>query len=324
MPQPRTPRVVAVGRHALPLTLALTLTLALAMLPTDAAAQRARQGMLSLETARIYYEVLGTGEPIIVVHGGPGMDHAYLQPGLDALGTRNTLVYYDQRGTGRSAASLDSATINVDAFVEDIDGLRQALGYERVSLLGHSWGALLALEYAARHPEATRALILMNPVEPGARFREVQEERQRRARTAEDSTELATLTQSEGFAAGDPATVSQVYRVMYRQTLRDRTRIDQLDLDLAESTAKNGPEVMRLLGASMGEVDWWDRLPTIRTPTLVLHGRYDLVPSSMSQALASGLGQGRVVVLESGHFPYVEARDALLSAIASFFVDLSR
>lgn len=298
--------------------------LALMFGASGAAAQRARQGLLSLETARIFYEVVGEGEPIIVVHGGPGLDHNYLQPGLDALATRNTLVYYDQRGTGRSVANLDSAAINLDAFVEDIDALRQALGYERVSVLGHSWGALLAIEYATRHPDATRALILMNPVEPGARFRDQVEDRQRRARTVEDSTELATLTATEGFAARDPNIVSQVYRIGFRQSLRDRTRIDEIELNLAESTAKNGFDVARLLGASMGEVDWWDRLPTIQVPALVLHGRYDISPSAMSQALGASLGQGRVVVLETGHFPYVEGRDALVSAISTFFVDLSR
>jgi proline iminopeptidase len=290
----------------------------------DAAAQRARQGLLSLEDARLFYEVVGAGEPIIVVHGGPGLDHAYLQPGLDALATRNTLIYYDQRGTGRSNAALDSTAINVDAFIEDIDALRQALGYERVSLLAHSWGALLALEYAARHPAALRALILMSPIEPGSRFLDQQLARQRAALTVEDSVELATLRGTEGFAARDPATVSQVYRVMFRQSLRDRSRISELELDLAETTAKNGPDVARLLGESMGEVDWWDRLPEIHVPTLVLHGRYDLVPLQVSQALAASFGQGRVVLLESGHFPYVESRDALLSAISSFFVDLSR
>lgn len=300
------------------------IVLAIAVGPRDADAQRARQGLLSLESARIFYEVVGEGEPIIVVHGGPGLDHAYLQPGLDALATRNALVYYDQRGSGRSVANLDSAGINLDAFVEDIEALRQALGYERVSLLTHSWGALLGLEYAARHPDAVRGLILMSPIEPGARFRDQQEARQRAAQTPEDSTELAALTATEGFAARDPATVSQVYRVLYRQTLRDRARIDELELELADATAKNGADVARLLGESMGEVDWWDRLPTIQVPTLVLHGRYDLVPVEMSQALAQAMGQGRLAVLESGHFPYLEARDGLLSAISSFFVDLSR
>jgi proline iminopeptidase len=306
------------------LVLSSVALLAVVFDPSGAAAQRARQGLLSLETARVYYEVVGTGEPLIVVHGGPGLDHTYLQPGLDVLAVRNTLIYYDQRGTGRSVANLDSTGINLDAFIEDIDALRQALGYERVSLLGHSWGALIALEYAARHPAETRALILMNPTEPGARFSEQQAQRQRAARTVEDSTDLATLTSTEGFAARDPGTLSQVYRLVFRQSMRDRTRIEELQIDLAESTAKNGQDVARLIGASMGEVDWWERLPSIQAPTLVLHGRYDLVPAAMSQALAASLAQGRVVVLESGHFPYIEARDALLSAVSTFFVDLSR
>jgi proline iminopeptidase len=295
-----------------------------ALAPRDATAQRARQGLLSLETARIFYEVVGEGEPIIVVHGGPGLDHSYLQPGLDALAIRHALVYYDQRGTGRSVAALDSTAINLDAFVADIDALRQTLGYERVSLLAHSWGALIALEYAARHPETLRGLILMNPVEPGSRFREQLEARQQSARTAEDSTELAALTTLEGFEARDPATLSQWYRVMFRQTLRDRERIDELQLDLSESTAKNGPDVAQLIGTSIGTLDWWERIPTIQVPTLVLHGRYDVLPVAMSQELAAAFPAGRVVVLESGHFPYVEARDALLSAVSSFFVDLSR
>lgn len=289
-----------------------------------ASAQRARQGLLSLEDARLFYEIVGSGDPIVVVHGGPGLDHAYLQPGLDVLAGRNTLIYYDQRGTGRSSAELDSAAINIDAFVEDIDALRQALGYERINVLAHSFGALIGLEYAARYSENLRALILMNPTEPGRRYREQLEARQRAARTAEDSTELAELTATEGFEARDPATLSQVYRVLYRQTLRDRSRISELDLDLAETTAKNGQEVGRLLGLSLGEVDWWDRLDEIEVPVLVLHGRFDPLPVEVSRDLADGLPQGRLAVLNSGHFPYLEDPDGLLSAISGFFVDLSR
>jgi pimeloyl-ACP methyl ester carboxylesterase len=82
--------------------------------------------------------------------------------------------------------------------------------------------------------------------------------------------------------------------------------------------------VAQLIGTSIGTLDWWERIPTIQVPTLVLHGRYDVLPLAMSQELAAAFPAGRVVVLESGHFPYVEARDALLSAVSSFFVDLSR
>ena len=291
---------------------------------TEASAQRARQGLLSLEDARIFYEVVGSGEPIVVVHGGPGLDHAYLQPGLDALATRSTLIYYDQRGTGRSVAALDSSAINLDAFVGDIEALREALGYERITVLTHSFGSYLGLEYAARYPERLRALILMNPVEPGSRYAAVRETRQAAARMVEDSADLALLTAGEGFAARDPATLSQVYRVLFRQTLRDRTRISELDLDLANATAKNGPDVAELLGASMGQPDWWDRLGEIEVPTLILAGRYDPLPLVVSREMAAALPLGRLVVLESGHFPYLEDPDGVLSAISSFFVDLSR
>ena len=291
---------------------------------SQAQGQSVSQGLLTLDDARIFYEVLGGGDPIIIVHGGPGLDHAYLQPGLDILAQRNTLIYYDQRGTGRSSAELEPSVINMQAFVEDLEALRETLGYGQVDILGHSFGAVIALEYAVAHPESLRTLVLMNPTEPGRRFSEELAERQRAAQTVEDSTELATLTRAEGFAARDPATVSQVFRVRFRQALRDRERIGDLDLDLAEATAKNGAEVGRLLGESMGPLDFWDRLGEIQVPTLVLHGRFDPTPLAMSQALADGLPLGRLVILESGHFPYVEDPNGLFSAISAFFVDLGR
>ena len=84
-------------------------------------AQTSRQGLLSLEDGRIFYEVIGSGSPIVVIHGGPGLDHNYLQPGLDILASRNTLVYYDQRGTGRSEATLAPDVISLDTFEDDVD-----------------------------------------------------------------------------------------------------------------------------------------------------------------------------------------------------------
>jgi proline iminopeptidase len=295
---------------------------AIAVLAPGAAEAQRAQGMLSLEDARLFYEVVGTGDPIIVVHGGPGLDHAYLQPGLDALGTRNTIVYYDQRGTGRSGGDLTGESINLDAFVEDIDALRQTLGYERVTVLGHSFGALIALEYAFRFPESLRALILMNPVEPGSRYRDQTAERQQSRSTAEDREEMETLTKSEAFLARDPATLSQIYRVAFRQVLRDREQIDRLDLDLANATARNGQDVAALLGGSLGVVDWWDRLGEIETPTLVLHGRYDAPPIDMTRELAEAFPVGTLEVLDSGHFPYVEDRSGLLSAVSGFLAGL--
>jgi len=283
---------------------------------------QARQGLLSLDDARLFYEVVGSGEPIVVVHGGPGLDHEYLQPGLDALANRHTLIYYDQRGTGRSSAELADSVVTFDAFVEDIDRLRQALDYERVSVLGHSFGSLIALEYARRYPDRTRALILMNPVEPGSRYREETNQRMEERRTGEVAEEMARLQESEGFEARDPATLSRYYRLAFRPVVKNPEVVEELDLDLAGTTARQGQDVARLLGTSLGDVEWWDRLSSIEAPTLVLHGRYDGPPTQMARELAEAFPVGTFEVLDAGHCPYVEDRQGLLSAVSSFFAGL--
>lgn len=294
------------------------------LFPARPAQAQVRQGLVSLPDARLYYEVVGDGDPIVVIHGGPGLDHNYLRPSMDALAARHALVYYDQRGTGRSSAALDSSSINLDAFVEDLERLREALGYDRITVLAHSFGGLLGLEYAFRHPDRTRALILVSTVEPGRRWQEQTAVRQAARRTEADSLELADLTASEGFKERAPAVLSQVYRVAFRSTLRNPARVDELDLDLAPATARNGQDVARLLGASLGEVDWWDRLPSMTVPTLVVHGRHDPTPVAMARALVEALPAGELAVLNTGHFPFLEDTGAFVRAVSTFLAGLER
>ena len=311
-------RRMTLAAHAAVLSLVL-----LAALPGWSVAQ-ARQGLLSLPDARLFYEAVGSGDPIVVVHGGPGLDHNYLRPGLDVLSTRNTVVYYDQRGTGRSDAPLDSTGINFDAFVDDVEQLRQALGYDRITVLAHSFGGLIGLEYALRYPEHTRALILMNSTEPGRRWQTQTAVRQQAARTPEDSAAVADLVASEGFQARSAPVLSEIYRISFKATLRNPERVSELDLELSRRTAQNGQDVARLLGTSLGPVDWWDRLADLTTPTLVVHGRHDLPPTAMAEELAAALPQGRLVILNTGHFPYMEDPAGLLEAVSAFLTGLER
>ena len=109
-----------------------------------------------------------------------------------------------------------------------------------------------------------------------------------------------------------------MYRLAYRGTLRDPERIDDLNLGLSRRTAENGSEVARLLGTSMGTVDWWSDLEELTVPTLVIHGRYDVMPVEMSQELAATLPNGRLAVVESGHFPFIEDPGGLAAAVEGF------
>jgi proline iminopeptidase len=296
------------------------------LLPANAEAQGppVRQGLLSHETGRIFYEVVGEGAPIVVVHGGPGLDHNYLRPGLDVLAASTALIYYDQRGTGRSGAPLDGENINLEAFLEDIEALRLALGHDRITVLGHSYGGLIAMAYAMAHPDRTRALILMASVEPGIRWQEEAAARAAEARAPEDAEELSRLAASPGYEARDPNTVSEMYRLAFRGTLRDPARVDDLNLQVSRQTAANGADVARLLGASIGPVDWWEDLAELPVPTLVVHGRHDATPLGMSQELVEVLPNGELAVLETGHFPYVEDPGGLVAAVAGFLARLPR
>ncbi|HSG08581.1 MAG TPA: alpha/beta fold hydrolase [Longimicrobiales bacterium] len=283
-----------------------------------------RQGLLSLPEGRLFYEVVGQGDPVVVIHGGPGLDHQYLRPGMDVLASSLSLIYYDQRGTGRSEVDMDSASVNLDAFIQDIDQLRQALGYERITVLGHSFGGLIALGYAFAHPESVRALVLMDTAEPGSRWASETQRSLAASRTPADSAELADLVASPGYEKRDPETMSRIYQVAFRGTMRDPQRVTDLRLSLGRRTAQNGPDVARLLGGSMGDFDWWDRLPGLDVPTLVVHGRFDPLPLAMTEALAKALPQGRLEVLETGHFPYVEDPAGLTAAVAGFLAGVGR
>jgi proline iminopeptidase len=279
---------------------------------------------LPLAEGSLFYEVVGAGDAVVVVHGGPGLDHAYLRPGLDVLSESLSLVYCDQRGTGRSEVPFEAEAINLDAFVEDIDRLREAVGQDQVVVLGHSFGGLIAMAYALEHPDRTRALLLLSTVEPGPRWQEEATSRAAAARTPADATELEEIVASPGFAERDAAVMSRLYRVAFRGTFKDRSRVDELNLELAANTARDGPDVAGLLGQSMGQVDWWDDLSSLDVPTLVVHGRFDPTPVEMAEALAETVPGGELALLESGHFPYVETPDELARVVRGFLAGLVR
>jgi proline iminopeptidase len=116
----------------------------------------------------LYARAIGQGPPVIVLHGGPDFDHGYLLPDLDRFADTLRLIYYDQRGRGRSAEHVRPEDVTLASDVEDIDRVRRHFRFEAPALLGHSWGAVIALEYALRHPTRVSRLILMNPAPASA------------------------------------------------------------------------------------------------------------------------------------------------------------
>ena len=117
---------------------------------------------------------IGAGPEVIVLHGGPGAHHDYLLPGMDALATGRTLVYYDQRGGGRSAVARD-VPVGWREQVADLEALRDVWGLDQLHLLGYSWGGLLAMLYAVTYPARVASLALVSPAPAAKHERAVYE-----------------------------------------------------------------------------------------------------------------------------------------------------
>src|ERR687888_121061 len=119
-------------------------------------------GHVLTDRARLYYRVVGEGSPIIVLHGGPDFDHYYLLPEMDRLAESFRLVYYDQRGRGRSAGDVQPDEVSLASEIEDLESVRRHFRLESAAVLGHSWGGVLAMEYATRHRDRVSHLILVD------------------------------------------------------------------------------------------------------------------------------------------------------------------
>jgi len=281
----------------------------------------AQAGTLPTEGADIWYQTLGEGPPVIAIHGGPGLDHSYLVPGLDPLALTHRLILYDQRGLGSSTTTLDTANITMTRFLDDIDALREHVaGADRVTLLAHSWGSIPALLYAMRWPDRVDALILMSPVEPGQRYAEQTNAAQAARRSPADARAIDSLVATEAFRAGDQATVNRLFFHVFRGTFADPTMADTaFELRLTERTARQGRQVAALLMTPLTGLDFWAQLPDLDVPVLLVHGADDPIPVEMVQEMESALPDARLEVIEgAGHFPFIEKPDEVFAAISAF------
>lgn len=285
------------------------------------------EGHMQVGPARLYCRVVGEGPPVVVLHGGPDFDHTYLLPELDGLADAARLVYYDQRGRGRSAEGVEPTDVSIESEVADLDGLRDALGFGSVAVLGHSWGGALAMEYATRRPDRVSHLILVNTAPASGEDALLMREHFRRARPDGDVERMEKIASSAAYRAGDVETEAAYYRIHYRIALRGPEQVDEVVRRLRLHFTEKGILTARAIEERLYAETWnsagYDLLPKLRSlevPALVLHGEDDFVPVELVARIADALPNGRLVVLpECGHFAYLEAPDAVHEHVTALF-----
>ncbi len=294
----------------------------------------AREERVDAGGASLYAREIGRGTPIIVLHGGPDFDSGYLLPDFDRLADSYRLIYYDQRGRGQSATGVRPEDVGLASDVEDVDRVRQHFKLDTPTLVGHSWGAVLALEYALRYPDRLSRLILMNPAPASASDVAVLRKFQQAALGPEMDRQRA-IQASDSYKAGDPETVAARYRIHFKRALARENDYERLMATMKAGFVRQGSEGILKAWAVEDRlmVDSWlapgyDLLPkltALKMPTLVIYGDHDFIPSEIVKHIVAAMPQARYVTLpDCGHFTYMECPAGVRKALDDFFRDAPR
>ena len=279
--------------------------------------------------ASLYSREIGFGPPILVLHGGPDFDSGYLLPDLDRWADAFRLIYYNQRGRGRSADGVLPDDVSLESDVDDIERVKQYFRLESPTLLGHSWGVVLALEYALRHPKGVSRMVLMNPAPVSASdlalFRNSYVQQ-----LGADMDEQRRIVSGNAYKEGDPEAVAARYRIHFRHALTRSEDYERL-MDRMRSgfirQRKEGIVKARAVEDRLMRDTWqqsgYDLLPKLHTlniPTLVILGKDDFIPGEIAGHIARAIPNCQLVKLKHcGHFVFMECAEDVRRAVNGFF-----
>ena len=278
---------------------------------------------MSFRGFHTWYRDIGPegGIPLVCLHGGPGSTHHYFKPLEELAEQGRRVVVYDQLGCGSSDRPDDPDLWTVELFVDELRTLREALGLDRIHLLGTSWGAMLALEYALTRPPGLVSLVLNSP--PTASETWAAEAARLRDELPDDVRR--TLAEHEAAGTTDHPDYEAAENVFWRRHI---LRIDDVPDFVERGRAERGKEVYRSLwGVSEwnpnGKLRDWDirpRLHEIDVPTLVTSGLYDeCTPVLAEEAQRLIPGAERVLFEESSHSAYLEEPERFRAVLTDFF-----
>ena len=285
------------------------------------------EGYASFRGYQVWYRVVGEREepgklPLLVLHGGPGAAHDYLEP-IEALAaTGRRVIFYDQLGCGRSDQPHDPDLWTVDLFVEELGVMRRELGLERTHILGQSWGGMLAMQYALTQPEGIASLVIANS--PASIPQWVSEANRLRADLPPEVQQ--TLLRHEAAGTTDDPAYQAAVQVYYERHLCRvipfpdcvvRT-FAQLERNPEVYHTMNGPSEFHCIG-KFKDWDIIDRLGEIAIPSLVLSGRYDEATPLIAETVHKGIpGSEWVLFEQSSHMPHIEETERYMQTVAEF------
>jgi proline-specific peptidase len=279
-----------------------------------------QHGMIDVPGGRVWYESVGDGPAVLLLHGGPGSPSDYLVPLLDLASDGYRVVRYDQLGSRRSDKPDDLTLWQVPRFVAEVEAVRIALGLGKMRLIGQSWGAFLALEYALHHQRQLQSLVLYSGCASTAQC--VEGMNSLRAKLPAETQVM--LARHEAAGTTEHPEYLAAIDLLYRRHL---CRLDPYPPLLQESMAHNGRPVYNTMWGPneftcTGNLQSWerrDRLGEIEVPTLILCGREDEVVPACSETMHKGIAGSELVIFEqSSHLSHFEEPERFFEVLRDF------
>jgi proline iminopeptidase len=292
-----------------------------------------QEGFVDANGVLIYYMTVGHGSPLMIVHGGPGASHDYFMPYLLPLARHNRLIFIDERGSGRSEKLEDLSQYTVEKMADDCEAVRVALGLGKISILGHSYGGVVVQAYAFKYQQKLTHLIL------GSTFsstREINEALAKiKAAMPEDKRKRMEELEQAGLFGKGPVWEHGRYPEEYARLAWGDGYFPYLyqnhpdaNYDPVSGNTSNSWDLYREMWGSHGEyvvdgnlksVEWVDKLPSIKVPTLIIVGDHDESDPVMSKEMHEKIaGSKLVIVPKSGHMTFVDQPNLFINSVTDF------
>jgi proline iminopeptidase len=283
-----------------------------------------RDGYVDTHGAIIYYVTIGTGPPLVLLHGGPGSTHEYFLPYLLPLARNHQLVLIDERGCGRSQQLEDHAQYNLAAMANDIEAVRMALNLGKIDLLGHSFGGILAQAVAIQHAAGIRRLILACTGSSAARvnadFERIKNSAGEEVRKQIDALEARGIIGADGAQLAEYRKLADQAEAPYNYFIRPPA------WDGAQSPM--GWDVLTQIWGAKSDFhidgnlvgfDFTEALRKLSIPVLIIYGDHDMVSDATAQESRAALaGSVLIKIARSAHMTFVDQNAAFIDAVARF------
>jgi len=283
-----------------------------------------RDGYVDTHGAIIYYMTIGTGAPLVLLHGGPGSTHEYFLPYLLPLARNHQLVLVDERGCGRSQRLEDLAQYNLPEMANDIEAVCGALKLGKVDLLGHSFGGILAQAVAIQHPAGIRRLILASTGSSAARvnadFERIKSSLDQQLREQIDALEARGIIGADGAQLAEYRHLADQAEAPYNYLIR------QPPWDSARSPM--GWDVLNQMWGAKSDFhidgnlrgfDFTQALRKLSIPALIIYGDHDMVSDATAEESQRALaGSVLVKISRSAHMTFVDQNAAFIDAATHF------